>query len=261
MKKVKTNKLGRRILSFVLTVALMVGLMPGNILTVSAEESSSTELSVTAFATPEQLMSSDNFALHTDTGSGTAQKVYFGMNGESQQTWYIAGSDADNSIVLLCDPMLPMTTGCFDDKNDLVDTAYKTYNDNWNCTYTYVTAPSQVYANHYGASDLRLDTFRNLESNAFSTSEQDMMLATKVYTDDDMLRDEGKRNPEYTYYTTDKLYAAYGVYEGTIITVGENSADSLNSGLKVSLTSGPYTNDEATKFYLRTPYLDQKLAV
>ena len=37
MKKVKINKLGRRILSFVLTVALMVGLMPGNILTVSAE--------------------------------------------------------------------------------------------------------------------------------------------------------------------------------------------------------------------------------
>ena len=37
MKKVKSNKLGRRILSFVLTVVLMVGLMPGNILTVSAE--------------------------------------------------------------------------------------------------------------------------------------------------------------------------------------------------------------------------------
>ncbi len=250
MKKGKTNKLGRRILSIVLTVALVVGLMPGNVMTVRAEESSSTELSVTAFATPEQLMSSDNFALHTDTGSGTAQKVYFGMNGESQQTWYIAGSDADNSIVLLCDPMLPMTTGCFDDKNDLVDD-YKIYDNEWNCTYG--TAPSQVYANHYGASDLRLTTFPNLESSAFSTSEQDMMLATKVYTDDDKLRDEHKS--EYTYYTTDKLYAAYGVYEEAIITVGENSADSLNSGLKVSLTSGPYTNDEATKFYLRTPYL------
>lgn len=37
MKKVKTNKLGKRILSFVLNVALMVGLMRGNILTVSAE--------------------------------------------------------------------------------------------------------------------------------------------------------------------------------------------------------------------------------
>ena len=227
MKKGKTRKLTRRILSFVLTTALVVGLMPGNVMTVRAEESSSTELSVTAFATPEQLMSSDNFALHTDTGSGTAQKVYFGMNGESQQTWYIAGSDADNSIVLLCDPTLPMTTGCFDDKSDLVDTDYKIYDNNWNCTYG--TAPSQVYANHYGASDLRLITLPSLESSAFSTSEQDMMLATKVYTDDDMLRDE--HNSEYTYYTTDKLYAAYGVYEEAIITVGENSADSLNSGL------------------------------
>ena len=37
MKKVKTNKLGRRILSFVLTVALMVGLMPGNTLTAYAK--------------------------------------------------------------------------------------------------------------------------------------------------------------------------------------------------------------------------------
>lgn len=36
MKKVKTNKLGRRILSIVLTVALMVGLMPNNVLTARA---------------------------------------------------------------------------------------------------------------------------------------------------------------------------------------------------------------------------------
>ena len=37
MKKGKTRKLTRRILSFVLTAALVVGLMPGNMLTVSAE--------------------------------------------------------------------------------------------------------------------------------------------------------------------------------------------------------------------------------
>ena len=37
MEKGKTRKLTRRILSFVLTTALVVGLMPGNILTVSAE--------------------------------------------------------------------------------------------------------------------------------------------------------------------------------------------------------------------------------
>ncbi len=262
MKNEKRNKLGRRILSFVLTAALVAGLMPGNVMTVKAEESTSTAPSVTAFAMPEQLMSSDNFALHTDY-KGVAQKVYFGKNGEKQQSWYIAGGedhDVDgtkDSIVLLCDPMLPMTTGYFDDKSDLVDSDYKTYDNEWNCTYG--TAPSRVYANHYGASDLRLITLPSLESSAFSTSEQDMMLATKVYTDDAMLRDE--HNSEYTYYTTDKLYAAYGVYEEAIITVGENSADSLNSGLKVSLTSGPYTNDDATKFYLRTPYLENQHSV
>ena len=246
MKKVKPNNLGGRILSAILTVALVVGLMPGNVMTVRAEESSSTELSVTAFATPEQLMSSDNFALHTDTGSGTAQKVYFGMNGESQQTWYIAGSDADNSIVLLCDPMLPMTTGCFDDESDLVDTDYKTYDNNWNCTYG--TAPSRVYVNHYGASDLRLTTLKGLESSAFSASEQNMMLKTTIYTQDE--------NNSSTYSTTDKLYAAYGDNDWsndtyTYITVGANSADSLNGGLKVSLRSAPYNN--GGYFWLRAP--------
>ena len=94
MKKVKSNKLTRRILSFVLTTALVVGLMPGNMLTVSAEESITTAQNVTAFATPEQLMSGDCFALHADTGSGVAQKVYFGTSGEKPLQWYIAGKDS-----------------------------------------------------------------------------------------------------------------------------------------------------------------------
>ena len=59
MKNVKPNNLGGRILSALLTVALVVGLMPGNMPTVKAEEIPSKPLSVTAFATPEQLMSSD----------------------------------------------------------------------------------------------------------------------------------------------------------------------------------------------------------
>ncbi|MBQ9981801.1 MAG: hypothetical protein IJP18_04470, partial [Oscillospiraceae bacterium] len=132
MKNEKTNKFGRRILSFLLTVVLVIGLMPENVMTVRAEEIPSKPLSVTAFATPEQLMSSDNFALHTDTGSGTAQKVYFGTNGSNKQTWYIAGSDATDSIVLLCNPSLPMATGTmFEDdwENN------KTYSADWRCTY------------------------------------------------------------------------------------------------------------------------------
>ena len=235
MKSVKTNKLGRRILSFVLTATLVVGLVPGNVLTASAEESNATAPSVTAFATPEQLMSSYNFALHTDY-AGVAQKVYFGINGESQQTWYIAGSDAADSIVLLCDPMLPLATGkVFEDS-----TANKTYDDNWGCTYD--SAPEEVYSNHYGASDFRLTTLKGLETGAFTETEQSMMLETTVYTND---------RTDSNYSTTDTLYAAYGEYNGRYITVGANSAENLNGGLKVSLSSLPY-NTHNLPFWLRT---------
>ncbi|MBQ3544631.1 MAG: hypothetical protein IJA34_06565 [Lachnospiraceae bacterium] len=256
MKKVKTNKLGRRILSFMLTVALMVGLMPGNVMTVRAEESSSTELSVTAFATPEQLMSSDNFALHTDTGRGTAQKVYFGTNGSNKQTWYIAGSDATYSIVLLCDPSLPMATGTmFEDdwENN------KTYSADWRCTYE--TAPNEVYPNHYGASDLRgvLQGYTsNDNTGKFSAAEKGLMQSTKVYTDDDKRKDEGET--DYTYYTEDVLYPAYGDFDDDqYITVGANSEESLNGGLKVSLKSAPYNSGD--DFWLRAPYINSYVAL
>ncbi|MBQ4058456.1 MAG: hypothetical protein IJD40_05945 [Lachnospiraceae bacterium] len=243
MKKGKTNNLGRRILSIVLTVALVVGLMPGNMLTVKAEESTSTPLSVTAFATPEQLMSSFDL----DGTEDTVGKVQFGTNtnGDSTvpQTWYIAGSDAADSIVLLCDPTLPMATGTM---FEIDSESNKPYSDDWSCTYE--TAPSVVYPNHYGASDLRLTTLKGLESSAFSASEQNMMLKTTIYTQDE--------NNSSTYSTTDKLYAAYGdnawsndTY--TYITVGANSADSLNGGLKVSLSSAPYNN--GGYFWLRAP--------
>ncbi len=250
MKSVKTNKLGRRILSFVLTATLVVGLVPGNVLTASAEESNATAPSVTAFATPEQLMSSYNFALHTDY-AGVAQKVYFGINGESQQTWYIAGSDAADSIVLLCDPVLPMAISTeFEDDYS----TNKTYDNSWNCTYG--TPPSEVYPNHYGASDLRgaLQGYTsNDNTEKFSAAEKELMQSTKVYTDDAKLKDEGETN--YTYYTEDVLYPAYGeFFDDQYITVGANSADSLNGGLKVSLKSAPYNGGDI--FWLRAPDYD-----
>ena len=81
-------------------------------------------------------MSSDNFALHTDY-TGVAQKVYFGTNGESQQIWYIAGGedhDGDgtkDSIVLLCDPSLPMATGTTGTKFEDDWQNNKTYSADW----------------------------------------------------------------------------------------------------------------------------------
>ncbi|MBQ9142373.1 MAG: hypothetical protein IJX63_11380, partial [Lachnospiraceae bacterium] len=210
MEKVRRKRIGRRILGGVLSVALTLGLMPGNVLTVKAEESNSTAPSVTAFATPEQLMSSDNFALHSDY-KGVAQKVYFGKNGDSKQTWYIAGSDADNSIVLLGDPALPMETDTVFEDDPSTE---KTYESNWGCTYEAIFEEDEVvYPNHYGASDLRLSTLKALEKNTsiFTTSEQSIMQTTRVYTDDGKQRDDS--SAEYTYYTEDVLYTAYGDYE------------------------------------------------
>ncbi|MBE5867267.1 MAG: hypothetical protein E7292_13945, partial [Lachnospiraceae bacterium] len=97
----KLKKLAKKSLSMLLATALAVsGLALDNssVLNVKAEENTSTPLSVTAFATPEQLMNSDNFALHSDTGSGVAQKVYFGKNGEKPLQWYIAGKDSAQEI-------------------------------------------------------------------------------------------------------------------------------------------------------------------
>jgi hypothetical protein len=82
------------------------------------------------------------------------------------------------------------------------------------------------------------------------------MLKTKVYTKDD--------NNRTTYYTEDKLYAAYGSYDDDYyITVGSNSSSSLNAEIKVALTSenattgSPYDVADTSTFWLRTPnYMD-----
>ena len=229
-------KKGLAMLTAASMLAGMLSVMSGSEMVVQAADNTP---SVRAFATPVQLMDSGNFALHGDEGSGVAQKVYFGTNGTQKQTWYIAGSDAADSIVLLCDPELPMavSTKFEDDSGN-----NKEYKEEWKCAYG--TEPIDVYPNHYGASDLRLTTLKGLETSAFTTSEQLMMQSTTIHTMD-------TKNSS-TYSTTDKLYAAYGDSDANYITVGANSAESLNEGIKVSLTSTPYYRKKA--FKLRPPY-------
>lgn len=247
----KLKKIAKKSLNMFLVTALMVSgltIDTRTVMMVNAEEITSELPSVTTFATPKQLVSSDNFALHGDY-TGTAQKVYFGMNGNSQQTWYIAGSDADNSIVLLCDPARPMAK-LVTFENDYVNN--KTYNAGWGNYEPSLDEGTQVYPNHYGASDLRM-TLKTLETNTsvFSLSEQAMMQTTIIHTKD--------TKNSCTYSTTDKLYAAYGNIDepnDTYITVGANSKDSLYGGLKVNLKTGPYayTNSDEDAFWLRAPF-------
>lgn len=123
-------------------------------------------------------------------------------------------------------------------------------------TYTEAT---QVYAHHYGASDI-IKKLESLEadSSVFAQKEQNLIKTTKTYTYDP------KNNKIYS--TKGKLYlAAAGAENETYITVGANKVDTtktgngaVNSGLKVGLTGetgpsgSPYTTGN-THFWLRSP--------
>lgn len=193
----------------------------------------------------------------TDTAYGLygsdkkIQKVYFGTNGDDKQTWYIAGYDG-TGLVLMCDPAKPLADcQAFNSSKDEITDISKIKGD-----YDSGTAPTSVYANHYGSSDLRawLTSKKVNDKNAglsfFTVSEESLMLSATVYTND------MKNNSIYS--TNDKLYAAYGDYtDYNCITVGSNSADNLNCGIKIGLTSdtapsdSPYTS--CRWFWLRLP--------
>lgn len=202
--------------------------------------------SVTAYATSEQLKVANNFTLHTENGTGVAQKVNFGTNGTPAQTWYIAGyEDGTESLVMMCDPKKPFATDkVFKlDRNNTTSGIQGTYTD---------TAPTEVFANHYGCSVLRAYLTADALNN-FSESEKTLMQNATVYTNDTK---NGK-----TYSTEDKLYAAYGNYKDKYITVGTNAADNLSTGIKIGLSSSngtagsPYDESEII-FWLRTPKSD-----
>ena len=223
----------------ILTACTAISLLPamsGGIMEVRAAQVS-TDISVTAYATAEQLKNSDNFALSADYKGG-AKQVSFGKDGSGNaQYWYIAGADsaaeANGELVLLAaTPLL--------EKQKFQTTVV----NNSNVEGTYAgTAPTEVYPNHYGSSSVR-DALQGLEADTayFSAAEQELMKETTVYTYD--------TKNKSTYSTTDKLYLAYGSVNNEYITVGANSADNMTAGLKVD-TLNPYIN-KGLSFWLRS---------
>ena len=180
-----------------LALMIMFSMFPQFTETVVAEET----LPVDQFATVDQLKS---FNTNDDDGVAKSAKVYF---GQSDQQWWIAGSQDDNSITLFAASPLETEVQFQSNENNGV------YNG------------QDVYANHYGVSDIR-NKLKELETSYFTSAEQDLMNDTTIYTNDT------KNNGVYS--TTDKLYLAYGVYKDKqYITVGRNSQDSLNDGLRV----------------------------
>lgn len=224
MKRLKHNF--KKGMAFVLSLAMVAGLVPamsGGANTVQAATGSGTEPSVSAYATKTQLMDG-TFAPNANGTATNIGKLVFGKNSSgASQEWYILGKDTgvsgDNTIIFAASPIA--TRQKFNS-----DTSDKTYDS------------TTVYANHYGASDLRV-ALKNMATNTsyFTTAEKGLMNATTVTTND--------TKNGVTYTTTDKLYAlAADGYGYETIKAGTNN--------QTVLAMSKYWSN-GSKFWLRSP--------
>lgn len=244
MMKLKHNF--KKGMAFVLSLAMVAGLVPamsGGADTVQAATGSGTEPSVTAYATKDQLMTA-----FTPDANGTATtkgKLVFGKNSyRKPQEWYILGADSgvsggkDNTIIFAASPIARDRMFENDWQNN------KTEQNLWSdCNYN-GTSITEVFPNHYGASDLR-DTLQGMATNTsyFTSAEQGLMNATTVTTKDTKNKDSSGNYLTYT--TTDKLYALQGDYNDTQQMLAGTS-DSTVLARKCYWSSG-------NQFWLRSP--------
>ena len=237
MKKLKHNF--KKGMAFVLSLAMVAGLVPamsGRANTVQAATGSGTEPSVTAYATKAQLMG-DTFKPDANGESTTKGKLVFGKksDGTTAQEWYILGKDegvsGDNTIIFAANPI----TG----EKFNSSTSNKSFASSFG---VYASNPSEVYPNHYGASDLRVALQRMAtNTNYFTTAEQGLMNATTVTTKD-------TKNSSVTYTTTDKLYALQGDFDNDqYLWAGTDDSTVL-------ARSSYWRNGDL--FWLRSPYDD-----
>ena len=224
-------------MAFVLSLAMVAGLvlaMSGGANTVPAATGSGTEPSVTAYATKDQLMTAFNPDSNGD--ATTIGKLVFGKNSSSvAQEWHILGKDegvsGDNTIIFAASPIA--TKQAFEDD----DSNKKTFASSFG---VYETNPSDVYPNHYGASDLRV-ALKNMATNTsyFTTAEQGLMNPTTVRTNDIL--------NSTTYTTTDKLYALTADGTGSPYTTIKAGSDNNT----VLAESSYWRSGEC--FWLRSP--------
>ncbi len=222
-----------------LTAALLAGLvpaLPGAAGSVKAAGGTTKSPSVSTYATKEQMMDG-TFAPNSSGEATNIGKLVFGKNSSDEaQEWYILGTDkgvsVDNTILFAASPIARGQQFNDDRQNNKTyDTSYGVYTSN----------PTDVYPNHYGASELRA-ALQNMATNGsyFTTAEQGLMYNTTVKTKDT------KNNVTYT--TTDKLYAlaadGYGSSYKTIKAGSDNST--------VLAMSNYWSSGDG--FWLRSPY-------
>ena len=238
MMKLKHNF--KKGMALVLSLVMAAGLVPamsGGANTVQAATGSGTEPSVTAYATKDQLRTA-----FTPDANGTATtkgKLVFGKksDGTTAQEWYILGKDegvsGDNTIIFAANPI---ATG----QKFNSSTSNKSFASSFG---VYASNPSEVYPNHYGASDLRAvlkGMTGDSNTSYFTTAEQGLMNPTTVTTKDTM--------NSATYTTTDKLYALVADgYGSSHTTIKAGSGDSTVLAMNIYWSNG-------SRFWLRSPY-------
>ena len=241
MMKLKHNF--KKGMALVLSLVMAAGLVPamsGGADTVQAATGTGTAPSVTAFATKDQLMKA--FNPDSNGNATTIGRLVFGKNSSGNaQEWYILGKDTsvsgDNTIIFAASPIA--TGQKFEDdwKNN------KTEQNLWSdCNYN-GTSITEVFQNHYGASDLRValkGMADGSNTSYFTTAEQGLMNATTVTTND--------TKNGVTYTTTDKLYAlAADGYGSSHTTIKAGSGDSTVLAMNIYWSNG-------SRFWLRSPY-------
>lgn len=169
------------------------------------------------FATVEELK---QFNTNNSDSDIKSARIYFGKN---DQLWWIVGNPSNDRLILYSSPKT-LAYGEFAASYNKP----KPYSDDWQCDYisTGASKPDSVFPNHYGASLLR-NQLKAFEESYFSTEEQKLMKETKIYTYD------SKNHSVYA--TTDKLYLPQGNFKDEYITVGANSADNLDEGLRIDI--------------------------
>ena len=202
----------------------------------------SVALKSAAYVTKAQLMDG-TFAPDADGIVTNIGKLIFGNNSNGQpQEWYILGKDTgvagDNTIIFAASPIA--TGQAFDDDHLNNKTDVSLWSD---CDYNGVNI-SEVYPNHYGASDLRT-ALKNMaaDTDYFTTAEQGLMNATTVTTNDTM------NSADYT--TKDKLYALAAEVSGDKI-IKAGSSNQILLAMNSFWARGDHW------FWLRSPDVDIK---
>ncbi|WP_409016601.1 InlB B-repeat-containing protein [Anaerostipes caccae] len=214
--------------AWLMSACMLIGSLPA--IPGMSRKVSAAETKIEGFATKEQLLT--DYSMDGAAGKKIG-KVTFGQNEEgAAQSWYITGKDSATEDGLVLFAAAPIMKGRqvfhSSDSDHLYDTA-------WGCEYE-GAAPSEVYANHYGGSEIR-KVLKNLASDPsyFTEAEQKIMRETAVRTND-------TRNKSI-YTTKDKLYLASGEVESKQISVG------TNDGLKIALDK--YDNGSTVLVWLR----------